>query len=292
MAKNEKNIIARRLAHSYLSSVLSISLVLYLVAIMIFLGINAKNLSDYFKENAVVSVILEPQADEAGAIKLESKLDSLHFVKETKYISREQGHQEMKALLGENFLDIFEVNPIPISIDLNLVSEYFSKDSIAAIEMQLMSIPLVREVTYQESLVEILNANLEKIGIVMAVVMLLLLIISFALINNTVRLNIYAKRFTIHTMRMVGAKRSFIRRPFMWQGFWQGVVAAIIADMLFAITIYYADRSFGELFGIFDKNLVLAVFGAVLLVGLFICVASAFVVVNKLAYISKDELYF
>ncbi|MCF0178608.1 MAG: hypothetical protein HUJ90_08280, partial [Bacteroidales bacterium] len=175
MAKKDKNIIRRRLVQSYLSSTVSISLVLFLVGVMILFGANAKSIANYFKENAVVSVILSGNATEEYALQLRDKIAEEPYVKSALYISKEQGEREMEELLGSDFLDVFEASPIPISIELNLNGEYVSKDSIAVVKDRLYQMSQVRDVSYQESLIEMLNANLEKIGLVMAVIILLLL---------------------------------------------------------------------------------------------------------------------
>ncbi|MBQ7222141.1 MAG: permease-like cell division protein FtsX [Bacteroidales bacterium] len=292
MARKEKTIINRRLVQSYLSSTISISLVLYLVGIACFVGFNAKGVSNYFKENTVVSVILKSGTTEEKALQFEKELSEKEFVKTAEYISKERGYQEMKDLLGDNFLDVFEVNPIPISIDLNLNAEYCSSDSLAMIKESLSKMSLVKEVTYQESLVEMLNANLNKIGIVMSIAIILLLFISFVLIGNTVRLNVYAKRFTIHTMRLVGAKKNFIRKPFVKQAAMQGVVAALVAIILLGATLLYAKKHASAIFAMFDSSLLLVIFAVVMLVGILICMIAAWYVVGKVAYLSKDDLYY
>ena len=292
MASKEKNIIAKRLIQSYLSSVISISLVLLLIAVSSFLVINASKVSDYFKENAVVSVIMHQNATEADALALQEKLSEMDFVIQTKYISKEEGTRQMQELLGEDFLRVFEINPIPFSVDVNVKSEYFSKDSLQMITARIQQLPKVREVTYQESLIESLNDNLRKIAILMGVAILLLMIISFALICTTVRLNIYAKRFTIHTMMLVGANRGFIRKPFVWQAFWQGVASAAIACGLFGGILLYARNRFWPMAQSIFAGTIPMVCAIVFAVGIALCIAAAWYVVGRLAYTSKDDLYY
>lgn len=292
MASKEKNIIARRLIQSYLSSVISISLVLLLIAVAAFLVINAAKVSDYFKENAVISVIMHQNATEEDALALQENLSGMDFVLQTRYISKEEGTKQMQELLGEDFLRVFEINPIPFSIDVNVKSEYFSKDSLQVISAKLTQLPKVREVTYQESLIETLNQNLRKIALVLGVAILLLMTISFALICTTVRLNIYAKRFTIHTMMLVGANRGFIRRPFVWQAFWQGVASATIACALFAGLLLYARNHIGPMAQNLYSGTIPIVAAVVYCVGIVLCIAAAWYVVGRLAYTSKDDLYY
>ena len=205
----------RRLANAYLSSIISISLVLLLVGIAGMLLVNAKSVSDYFKENMQVSVMMKQDVDEEDALKFNEYLKSERFIKETVFVSREQGQREMAEMLGEDFLDVFETSPIPVSIDVTLNADYVSADSLEVVKYEISSSSLVDEVVYQTSLVDALNANLGRISVVLGVFIALLLFISFVLINNTVRLNVFARRFTIHTMKVVGATKAFIRAPFL-----------------------------------------------------------------------------
>lgn len=291
MKNDNSKMVGRRLIRSYLTSVISISLVLFLVAVALFAWANTKILANYFKENSVVSVILKSNATEAQAQDLMKKLQERDFVKKVQFISREQGEKEMKHLLGDNFMEVFTTSPIPISLDINLKSDYFAKDSIKMVRELISKDPLVREVTCQESLVEAMNSNLDKIGLVVAAVIILLLVISVALIANTVRLNIHSKRFTIHTMRLVGAKRSFIKKPFLRQAFWQGAIAALIADLFFALVLQYTWKHAGDMLGLFNKEVIIPIFAIVFVAGIVICVLTASYMVGKLSDISKDDLY-
>lgn len=291
MKNDNSKMVGRRLIRSYLTSVISISLVLFLVALALFAWANTKILANYFKENSVVSVILKSNATETQAQDLMKKLQEKDFVKKVQYISREQGEKEMKHLLGDDFMEVFTTSPIPISLDINLKSDYFAKDSIKMVRELISKDPLVREVTCQESLVEAMNSNLDKIGLVVAAVIILLLVISVALIANTVRLNIHSKRFTIHTMRLVGAKRNFIRKPFLKQAFWQGAIAALIADLFFALVLQYTWKHAGDMLGLFNKEVIIPIFAIVFVAGIVICVLTASYMVGKLSDISKDDLY-
>jgi cell division transport system permease protein len=152
--------------------------------------------------------------------------------------------------------------------------------------------PNVREVAYQESLVNVINQNLQKIGMALSVVLVLLLFISFVLINNTVRLNVYSKRFTIQTMKLVGAKRSFIRKPFLRQGIYQGMIAGVVSSIMLIISLFVVKRDINQLFVIFDMKLIALVLVGVILAGIIICVISTWIVVNKLLSVSADEMYY
>lgn len=292
MSKKENNLINKRLIRSYLSSGVSISLVLVLVGVVAIFAFNAKKTAEYFKENMVVSLIMQQSVTESQTQELQKELQMRHDVVSARFVSKEEGAQEMKSLLGEDFLSVFESNPIPLSIDLHLNGEVIEKDSLIVLKHTLLKDKRIKEVVYQESLVEVLNANLNKIGTVLLVVILLLLFISFVLINNTVRLSVYSKRFTIHTMSLVGAKRSYIRRPFIGQAALQGTISGLVAAALIAAGCLYLKRETPIFELIFDRTIVYGVLAGVVMLGLLICVVSSRIVVNKLAYLSTDDLYY
>ena len=288
--KKSKNIVYRRLVRSYITSLISISLVL--VAAVAVFAANASNIARYFKENMAVSVLLKQSTSEKEGRALAEDLSQRPYVKESRFVSKEEGAKEMEALLGEDFLSVFESSPIPISIDLHLDGDYVTSDSLEVVKADILRNRFVDEVVYQESLVDALNANLGRISLVFGVVILLLLIISFALINNTVRLNIYARRFTIHTMSLVGAKRSFIARPFLWQAVVQGAVAGLIAAGVLYLLIRWLGGNSEFLQLILDMRIVWAVLAGTVVLGVAICVISTLLVVSRVAWISRDDLYY
>ena len=292
MKGGENKLIRRRLANAYLSAVISISLVLLLVGVASLLLVNARSVSDYFKENMQISVLLKPEIEESEAVAFQSELDSLPYVHSTRFISREEGTEEMKAMLGEDFLSVFETSPIPASLELTLKADYVSSDSLQMVKNHLLESPLVDEVDYQQSLIETLNENIGKISLILGVFIVLLLFISFVLINNTVRLNVFARRFTIHTMKMVGATRSFIRSPFMVQAVFQGLFAAFLAIILLLAGLFFLRRSFEQMFQIFQLRMLLLTIGIVIASGVVICVVSTYFVVNKLVSLKRGELYY
>lgn len=292
MAKGENRLIKRRLVNSYLSTIMSISLVLLLVGLASLLLVNARSVSDYFKENMQVSVLLKQEIGNKDAIAFQSVLDTKNYVHRSKFISKEQGTQELSELLGSDFLKVFKSSPVPASIELKLKADYVSQDSLAIVKKEVSAYPQVEEVVYQQSLVDALNSNLTKISLVLGVFILLLLFISFVLINNTVRLNVHSRRFTIHTMKLVGATRAFIRMPFLVQSIFQGLFSAMIAILLLLGILFFVRNEFEQLFEIFKLDLLLLVIGIVVASGLVICVLSTYFAVNKLVSLSKDELYY
>ena len=292
MAKSENNILYRRLLRSYFSSVISISLVLFLVGMAGVLIVNARSVSNYFKENITVTAVLSVEADDADASALADELERAGYIKDVKLITKEEGVEEMKEILGEDFMDVFEVNPVPASLELQISADYISTDSLSVIEEALYVYPAVDDVVYQQSLVELLNANLERIGLIIGVFVLLLLFISVVLINNTVRLNVYAKRFTIHTMRLVGATKGFITRPFVGQAFFQGLISGAVADVFILGALYLIRNEFYQLFSLFDAMLLGAVMAGVVILGMLICMISTSAGVRSLISLNRNELYY
>ena len=292
MGNSDNRIMRRRLRNAYLSSVISISLVLLLVGVASMLLVNAKGVSDYFKENMQISVLMKQNVSDEDALEYRELLDGERYIRSTTFVSKEQGRRELADQLGEDFLDVFETSPIPVSIDVTLEAAYVSSDSLEVVRAEIAESPLVEEVVYQRSLVDALNANLSRISMVLAVFIALLLFISFVLINNTVRLSVFARRFTIHTMKLVGATRPFIRAPFLMQSAFQGVFAAFLAIIALLGLMFLMRSSFAQLFEIFRMELLLLVMGIVLVSGLAICLISTYFVVNKLISLKKDELYY
>ena len=291
MAAGENKLMRRRLVGAWLSTVISISLVLLLVGVAGLLVANAKSVSDYFKENMQVSVLMKQEVSEDEAMEYVSDLDAMPFIKSTRLISREQGTSEMADLLGEDFLDVFETAPIPVSVEVTLRADYVSSDSLEVVKREIEKSGMVDEVVYQQSLVDKLNMNLGKISAVLGVFIVLLLFISFVLINNTVRLNVYSRRFTIHTMRLVGATRSFIRAPFLVQAVFQGLFSALLATLMLVGILFFVKSEFERLFEVFRPDLLLMVIGVVIMAGVLICTVSTALVVGRLVSLSKDELY-
>ena len=244
------------------------------------------------RENMQVSVMMKQHVSGDAALAYKAKLDKERFIRSSVFVSKEQGQREMADMLGEDFLDVFETSPIPVSIDVTLTAEYVSADSLEVVKEVIEKSSLVDEVVYQRSLVDALNANLSRISLILAVFIALLLFISFVLINNTVRLNVFARRFTIHTMKLVGATKAFIRAPFLVQSAFQGIFAAIVSIIALVIMLFFVKSEFEQLFEVFRLELLLVVAGIVMASGLVICVVSTYFVVGKLVSLKKDELYY
>lgn len=291
MVLNDNKILRKRYVRAFLSSVASIALVLFLVGIAATLLVSQKSITGYLKENMQVSVMMKPQVGESAALKCKKTIDGMAFTKSSSYISKEQGAKEMASLLGEDFLDVFETSPIPISVNLTLRADYVTADSLEVVKSRLGALKEVSEVVCQQSLVEALNSNLNKISIFLAALISLLLFISFVLINNTVRLSVYSRRFTIHTMKMVGATKAFIRRPFVLESIFQGLFASFLAVIFILCSLVFLKGQFSQLFSVFTIGMLLTVILIVVGAGLLICTLSTVVTVNKLVGLDKAELY-
>jgi cell division transport system permease protein len=292
MRKQEKNISFQRLIQAYLSSVISITLVLFLIGATAFLGINAQKFVQFFKENTVFSVVLRDGISEEDALHAVRKMQSLPFVREATYISQEQGTKEMAELLGSDFLAQFDFNPIPVSVEIKLLAQYVTAEELETIEKKLMEINDVRDVIFQKFVIHTVTKNIERIGLGLIVFIALLLFVSFVLINNTVRLSVYARRFTVHTMTLVGATKGFIRRPFMVQALFQGLISGLFAVLLLIGLFSLAQREFADIYLLLDYQVLMLLFGSIVLIGVGICLLSTFLVINRIVKIDTGALYY
>lgn len=292
MSKRENKLLRRRMVNAYLSSVISISLVLLLVGAAALLAVNVGGVSRYLKENMKISVIFNQEITGEQAEKYAGSASLLPYVKDVRVVSREEGEKELAKMLGEDFLSVFETSPVPVSADVSLKAEYVVADSLALVVKALSASPLVDEVDSRQGLVEALDTNLTKISAVFAVLIAVLLFISFALINNMVRLSVYARRFTIHTMKLVGATRSFITAPFLKAALVQGLVASVISTAALSGILYALNRSFPEFFSVLSRSSLLISAGIIFAAGALLCTLSTYFVVGKLSEAPKDDLYY
>lgn len=292
MAHKENKIMKRRLASAYLSTLVSISLVLLLVGIAALLLINSRNVSDYFKKNMRMSVMYKPEVTEQQALLHQKELDALAFVATSEFISRERGEQEMKAMLGQDFLSVFESSPVPVSTEITLSPDYVRADSLELVTGVIGQSPIVEEVVFQKTLIDALNTNLGRISAILLVAIVLLLFVSSVLIGNTIRLNVYDKRFTVHTMKLVGATKGFIRKPFLIKSAFMGLFASIIAIIMLLALLFLLKRELPQLFELFTPGMLLVVMGVVIAAGILICVVSTYFLVGKMVSLDKSELYY
>ena len=292
MAKSEERYYRKRLQNSYITTIVSISLVLFMLGLLGLIILHAKKLSDYVKENIGFSIIIKDNVKEAGIIKLQKILDATEYVKSTKYITKEEAAKEFAAELGEDFTSFLGFNPLLPTIEVRFKAEYANNDSLAIIKTKILENDNVKEVFYQESLVDVVNKNVRKISFIILGFSLLLMVIAIALINNTIRLSVYSKRFIIRSMQLVGATRRFISRPFIVAGIFQGVIGSIVAILLLSGIIYIAQRELPELVNLQDIDMFLSLFGMVMVTGILISWLSNYFAVRKYIRLKTDSLYY
>lgn len=292
MKTREAGLSKAKLRSSYLTLVISVSLVLFLLGILGLILINARELSDYFRESLSFSVMLDDEAKEADIRMLQKDLDAKPFVKSTAYVSKDEAADKMKEDLGEDFIDFLGDNPLPPSIDVYLFAGFTSPDSVAKIEKYVLEYPFVKEVYYQESLLFLINENVKKISLFLLIISSFLFLIALTIINNTIRLSIYSRRFLIRTMQLVGATRGFIRKPFILQSAFHGLLAALIAMSLLMGLLYLIEKEFYQMVNFESTNLLFLLGASLILIGVLISSISTFFSVNRYLSISEDKLYY
>ncbi len=292
MLKKQQSISKRKLRSSYATSIVSISLVLFLLGLVGLLVLNAKRLSIHIKENIGFSVILKEGAKEVDIIRLQKNLDAKDYVKSTDYISREEAARETAEALGEDFVEFLGYNPLPASLDVKFYADYANPDSIVAIEKELQRFEEVDEIMYHESLIHLVNENVRKISLIIFAFSGLMFFIAIALVNNTIRLSVYARRFLINTMKLVGATHSFIRKPFLFKSAEHGIYASIIAILLLIGVIYLIQQEFMEVISFQDIDILGILFFIVILLGILLNWISTYFAINKYLRMKSDELYY
>ena len=278
--------------NSHFTVTISITLVLFLIGIMGILIFSGDQISDYVRENIGFSIILKDDAKDVDVHRIQKYLDATEYVKSTNYIDKEKAAEELQEELGEDFIEFLGYNPLLASIEVKLKAEYANPDSLTIIENEFKAYPQIKEVIYQKDLVNLVNENVRKITIVLLLFCLLLFIVSVALINNTIRLAIYSQRFLINTMQLVGATRSFIRRPFVNRIILDGLIAAVLAILLLTAAIYSIQNELSAIISLKDLDLIAMVYSLVLLIGIIISQMSAYFALNKYLRLRSDELYF
>lgn len=292
MAKSRGGISRYKLGRSYVTLVVSVSLVLFLLGILGMVLINARQLSDYFRESLSFTIMIKEDAREADIKMLQKEFDAKPYVKKTEYVSKDEAAVKLRDELGEDFLDFLGYNPLMPTIDVYLQAEYTHPDSVIKLEKAITEYPVVDEVYYQESILNLINDNIRKISAFLLIISLLLFLISLTIINNTIRLSIYSKRFLINTMQLIGANRSFIRKPFVVRSLFFGFLAALIAIGLLMGLMYLIEKEFFTLFTYENINLFLLLCLVLALAGVLISGISAFFAVNRYLGMHEDKLYY
>lgn len=291
MARQEEIIVGRRLKTSIVSAVVSVTLVLYVLGLLGITILHAKKISDYVKENIGFSVIMHDNAKPSEISVLQRYIEGMSGVKNTEFISKDKAAEDLSKDLGEDFVEFLGYNPLFPSIEVRFFANFANPDSLSRFSSVIENERIVKEVYYQRSLVEKVNENVAKIGLVLLLFSSLLLTIAFALINNTIRLSVFSKRFLIKSMQLVGATQNFIRRPFIIKSISQGLVGALIAITLLILTLYGAQKQVPELIEFQDVRMLMSLFILVILLGMIISWISTFFAVRKYLNIKSDNLY-
>lgn len=282
---------SKRLRSSYASSIISVSLVLFMLGLLGLLVVDAKKIGDYLKEHVQLNVYLQDNIGQQDLDLFMTALNQSDFVRSARYVSKEEALDSLKKELGESAIGMIESNPLPASIDINVKASYANSDSLKRIKEQMGTIRLVREVSYQQTEISKMNQNFRTIAMIILVFCALLLFVAVVLINNTIRLSMYSKRFLIKSMQLVGATKSFIRWPFIKTGFVHGIYSGIISSILLAVVVYFIQRQFPEFQQLSDLKLIGSLFAGMIVIGVLVTSLSTLFSVSKYLRLHVDELY-
>jgi cell division transport system permease protein len=282
----------RKLISSYISVVISIALVLFLLGCLGLLVINSKKVADHFKEQVVMTIYLNDTAKDVEVNQLKKSLAMAEYSKEATYVSKEEAAELMKAETGEDFMDFVGYNPLKNSIDVYLKADFVTTEKLSEISESLANKSFIEDIRYDNDLVELMNDNVKKISFWVLIISGLFTLIAVLLINSSIRLAVYSKRFIIKTMQMVGATKSFIRRPFVWKSVQLGIIGAIVALVGMAAVLYYLDITFPELELLRNTAMIVGLFVGVFVLGVIITWISTFIATQRFLNLKTDQLYY
>ena len=293
MARSFEKYQKRRLISSYISVIISVGLVLFLVGMLGILVINTQKVANHFKEQVAMSIYLKDQAKEIEIDQLQKQLSLADYTKETVYTSKEEAAEAYKRDIGEDFMEFLgDANPLPQSIDVYFKADFVTETQLAEIARDIGEKEFVSEIIYDKPLIALLNNNIKKLSFWVLVICGIFTFIAVLLINSSIRLSVYSKRFIIKTMQMVGATKSFIRRPFIWRSVKLGMIGALVAMLGLALVLYFLDKTYPDLQLLVDYVLIGALFLAVFLLGVIITWLSTFLATQKFLNLKTDELYY
>ena len=281
----------KTLRTSYISTVVSISLVLFMIGTLGVLVLHARKISNYVKENIQLSVMLMPEAKDAEVDRLMKMLEKAEAVREATFISRDSAAAALQEDLGEDFVEFLGYNPLLASVDVKLKADHTEMEQVESLKAKIASFAVVKEVYYQQSLIDMINRNIRTFGMVILGFSALLLFIAAALINNTIRLSLYSRRLLIKSMKLVGATKGFIRKPFILGGMMQGFLGAVIANIMLVVLLYFSRKEIPDLAAIQDYEMILKLMGGVVLAGVLIAGMSTWFAVNKYLNRNTQDLY-
>lgn len=282
----------RKLISSYVSVVISIALVLFLLGCLGLLVINSKKVADHFKEQVVMTIYLNDTAKDVEVKQLQKSLAMADYTKDALYVSKEEAADLMKAETGEDFMDFVGYNPLKNSIDVYLKADFVTTEKLTEITEGLSNKAFIEEIRYDNDLVELMNDNVKKITFWVLIISGLFTLIAVLLINSSIRLAVYSKRFIIKTMQMVGATKTFIRRPFVWKSVQLGIIGALVALAGMAVVLYYLDLSFPELELLKNTVMLVGLFVGIFVLGIVITWISTFIATQRFLNLKTDQLYY
>ncbi len=282
----------RRVRTSFITSVISISLVLFMLGLLGIVVLYAKKISDYVKENIGFTIIMNDNTRELDVIKMQKYLNSKRYIKRTEYITKDKAAIDLTKDLGEDFIKFLGYNPLSQSIEVRLRADYANPDSLKFIEKVIAKNKNVKELIYQKPLLQLINENVKRIGLIILVFSGLLLFIAVVLINNTIRLAVYSRRFIIKSMLLIGATQSFIRRPFIIKGILQGVYGSLLAILMLSGVLFFAQKQIPEMVVFTDMKLLFSLFGVIVILGILISGISNYLAVRKYLTLKTDYLYY
>jgi cell division transport system permease protein len=282
----------KRIFSSWITSMISITLVLIMLGTLGLVLINAGRLSDYVREKIGFTLVLHDEIKEVEVARLQKNLTATPYVKSTRYIDKETAARELTDDLGEDFTEFLGFNPLFASIEVKLFAPYTTADSLKVIEQKFLEYPQIKEVFYQKNLVTVINQNVRKISLILVVISGLMLFIFVALINNTIRISVYSQRFSINTMQMVGAGNAFIRKPFLQRSLYWGIYGAIIANLVILSGFYTYKKELTGIITTSDLLVSALVFALVMALGMIISFLSTWFAVNKFLKLKFDELFY
>ncbi|MGY4538394.1 cell division transport system permease protein [Mucilaginibacter sp. UYNi724] len=282
---------AKKTKTIYISTVFGIAMVLLMIGLLGLILVHANNLSRYVKENIVLNIFMDDSAHETDVLQLQKQLDGNPMVKQTAYVSKELAARNLQKDLGEDFVKFLGYNPLSQSLDIYLKADYANNAGIEKFKAELLKNKLVKEVKYQQSLVDQMNANLTSISLIILAFAGIFIILSVALINNTIRLAIYSQRFLIKSMQLVGATKGFIRKPFLLYGVWHGLLGALISIVILIGTLFVANKQIPDLVILQSPAEFGMVFLGIVILGIFISAFSTFLAVNKFLRLKIYDLY-
>jgi cell division transport system permease protein len=289
--EQQQNVQKRSIRNINLTSTISMSLVLFLVGLISLLLFVTRDMGNFVKENVNLSIVLDDDIGVQYKKRIEKFLNASPYAKSLEYVSKEDALKEHVETLGDDPQAFLGYNPLSASIEVKLSSDYANNDSVMVIEKKLKRFDHIKQVVYQKDMVSVINENVRKISVIMLGLASILLVVSIALINNTIRLSLYSNRFSINTMRLVGATHWFIRKPYIASGVTNGVIATMISYIFLGGTVYFVQHEFGLSGMILQTSTVLTVMGVVLLTGVLFTAISSYYAVNKYLKMNSNDMY-